>query len=176
MNTKDNRKGSNNAGFTIVELMVTLAVAAILATFALPALTDFLDQRTTTARIIDFVFAVNYARSEATKLGAPVSIQAVDASANGNEWGPGYCVVVGTPGNCNAPVLRSFQPLNGMTLNGTAGFNNVGTLTFNSRGMLTLGVAGTVQLCSTDVTRDPGREVSISVIGRAATEQFICHP
>jgi len=168
-------------GFTIVELLVTLAVAAVLMGFALPAMNNFLDQRTQTARINDFVLAVNYARSEAANLGSPVSIQAVAATAD-DEWGAGYCVVVGTPGTCNPPatdpptLLRSFGPLSGMTLNGTGDFDGVATLTFNSRGMLTLGAAGSIQLCSTNEERDPGRELTLTLIGRASTEALICHP
>lgn len=174
-------EGFTIQGFTMVELLVTLAVAAVLMGFALPAMTNFLDQRTQTARINDFVLAVNYARSEAANLGTAVSIQAVDASDGDNEWGPGYCVVVGTPGTCAPPVtdpptlLRTFGPMTGRTLNGTDGFDDVATLTFNSRGMLTLGDSGTLQLCSTDEEKDPGRELTVTLIGRAGTEDLTCH-
>ncbi|MDH3642183.1 MAG: GspH/FimT family pseudopilin, partial [Gammaproteobacteria bacterium] len=100
-----------NAGFTVVELMVTLAIAAVLFGFAIPAFDDLMNQRRATTRINQFVLAVNYARSEAAKLGGIVSIQSSDASDNGNEWGVGYCVVAGNPGNCNTP-LQVFDALN----------------------------------------------------------------
>ena len=61
-----------------------------------------------TTRVNDLVLAVNYARSEAAKLGGLVSVQAMDASDSDNEWGPGYCVTIGNPGNCNNP-LRLFD-------------------------------------------------------------------
>jgi len=154
-------------GFTLVELLVTLAVAAILVGFALPAMNNFLDQRTATARINDFVLAVNYARSEAARLGGPVSVQAVNAGDGSNEWGPGFCVTVGNPGNCNAP-LRSFPAVDGFTFDGRGRFDGEDTLTFNSRGVLTLGDVGTVELCSTDDDERPGRVVSLTLIGRAA--------
>jgi hypothetical protein len=159
-----------------VELLVTLAVAAVLMGFALPAMDNFLDQRRQTARINDFVLAVNYARSEAAKRGASVSVQAVDGADNGNEWGPGYCVVAGTPGDCDPPVLRSFEPMDDATLNGTGAFDGIDSLTFNSRGLLTLNAAGSIELCSNDAEEDPGRRLDVTIIGRASTEELICHP
>jgi type IV fimbrial biogenesis protein FimT len=165
-----------NTGFTVVELMVSMAIAAVLFGFALPAFNDLMDQRAATTRVNQFVLAVNYARSEAAKLGGIVSIQSIDASDNGNEWGAGYCVVAGNPGNCNAPVLQMFDPLTDLTFNATGDLDSLGTLSFNSRGVLTGNLSGEVQLCSTDVTVDPGRTVFINLIGRAAISELVCNP
>ena len=52
---------------------------------------ELMTQRTATSRINQFVLAVNFARSEAAKLGGMVSIQSLDASDNGNEWGLCRC-------------------------------------------------------------------------------------
>ncbi len=52
------------SGFTLIELMVTLAIAAILLGYALPSFNGFVDQRNMTSRINDFVLAVNYAREK----------------------------------------------------------------------------------------------------------------
>lgn len=165
-----------NSGFTVVELMVTLAIAAILFGYAIPAFNDFTNQRTLTTRVNEFVLAVNFARSEAAKLGGLVSIQAVDATDSNNEWGPGYCVVAGNPNNCNPPVLRVFPALNGLTLDATGGLNDEDTLSFNSRGLMTLGAAGSLSLCTVDDTQDPGRSIGLNIIGRTTTAELDCHP
>jgi prepilin-type N-terminal cleavage/methylation domain-containing protein len=165
-----------STGFTVVELMVTLAIAAVLFGYAIPAFDGLMNQRTATARINQLVLAVNYARSEATKLGGVVSIQSMDASDDANEWGVGYCVVAGNPGDCDAPVLQRFDPLNGMTFDALGALDSIGTLSFNSRGLLTGAAAGEIQLCSTDVTEDPGRSLFINLIGRASTSELVCNP
>src|SRR5262245_16509306 len=85
-------------GITIIEIMVTLAIAAVLIGLAVPAFNGFVAQRTLTAQVNDFLVSVQYARSEAGRRGATVSVQAVNAGGAANEWGPGWCVVVGTPG------------------------------------------------------------------------------
>jgi prepilin-type N-terminal cleavage/methylation domain-containing protein len=163
------------SGFTIIELLVAMAVAAVLLGLALPAFDTFIEQRTMTARVNGFIAAVNLARSEAVTRGGPVSIQAVNAGDNGNEWGPGYCVVVGTPGNCpNDPavLIRQFDPADGATMDALGGLNGQGTLTFNGRGLMTLGAPGTIEICEAGVAR--GREVAVNTIGRATSVDLVC--
>ncbi|HEX7037014.1 MAG TPA: GspH/FimT family pseudopilin [Pseudomonadales bacterium] len=168
-------------GFTIVELMVTLAVAAILMGFAVPAFNDFVRQRTMTSAANDLVLAVTFARSEAIRRGGLVSVQAYD-DENDNEWGLGYCVVVGDEDCEDADeedVLRRFAPIgDGFTFDATAGRPTTGRLTFNGRGMLTPlpGVAGRIELCSTDESVSRGRRIMLSVIGQPDVQDHEeCH-
>ena len=81
-------------GFTIIELMVSLAIAAVLITVGLPAFNGFVAQQRLTTYTNDFVAGIAYARSEAAKLGGVVSVQALTTD-NNNEWGGGYCIVAG---------------------------------------------------------------------------------
>lgn len=164
-------------GFTIVELMVTLAVAAVLMGIAVPAFTDFVRQRNMASRNNDLILALTYARSEAVRRGQVVSIQAI-AAGGGDEWGGGYCVVIGDPGDCDDAnaVLRRFDPIpDDVTFNATGGLDGRGTLSFNARGLLVGGPQGRIELCSTDAGVDPGRVIDISPTGRADAQELECH-
>ena len=92
---------------------------------------------------------------------------------NDNEWGGGYCVVVGNPGNCSN-ALRLFDEARLATMNGQGALNAVSTLSFNSRGLFTLGATGQIDLCSEDTLEDPGRQLEISVIGRLNVSELDC--
>ena len=117
--------GSRNSGFTLVELMVTLAVMTILVTVAVPAFIDVIRDNRQIAATNELVTALNYARSEAIKRGVPVSVcRCVDnASAtpscdeSGSDWSVGWMVFVnpGAPGvvSTAADVLRVHGPVGG---------------------------------------------------------------
>lgn len=159
-------------GITLVEILIALAIAGVLLGLALPAWNGFIAQRTLTTQLNDFVLAVQYARSEAGRQGTNVTLQAVDASDNGNEWGPGWCVVL-VAGNCNN-ALRTFAPLGDTTFDATGALDTVASVTFNSRGLLNGAAGGAIDLCNPD--EDIGRRVTLSAIGRVSSAELDCNP
>ncbi|MEJ2362759.1 MAG: prepilin-type N-terminal cleavage/methylation domain-containing protein, partial [Gammaproteobacteria bacterium] len=54
-------------GFTLIELMVTIAVIAIMAGLAVPRLNNFMRSNRLTSQINSFISALQVARSEAVK-------------------------------------------------------------------------------------------------------------
>lgn len=74
------------AGFTALELLVTIAIVGIVASLALPALRDFVLDHRAIGYINEFAAAVDFARSEAIKRGTPVTLC---ASAAPQSAGPG---------------------------------------------------------------------------------------
>lgn len=55
-------------GFTVVELMVTVAVAAVLMVIAVPSFNNMINAYRLTTTVNDFIAAINTARLEAVKL------------------------------------------------------------------------------------------------------------
>jgi type IV fimbrial biogenesis protein FimT len=83
-----NRFQNTHRGFTLVELIVTLAITVILLTLGIPAFRDMTLNNSRTGRINELVTALQLARSESVKRGVEVSI------ANTGAWEQGWTVFV----------------------------------------------------------------------------------
>jgi len=141
---------NRTSGFTLIELMVTVAVLAILVTIAIPNYQAFVLNSRMTAQANDFLASLQLARSEAVKRNAQVSMNAV-----GGDWANGWQIVAG------GTVLRVNPALQGAsTLAGDAT-----TITFQSNGQA---VTTTFNLCNPDTSIAPGRDIEVGVSGRAA--------
>lgn len=80
----------DSSAFTLVELIITIAIAAILAAIAMPSYTEFSVRMTVSENTNALVGALSLARSEAVKRGRPVAV-----IANGDDWSKGWQVVAG---------------------------------------------------------------------------------
>lgn len=78
-------------GFTLIELMITLVVAATLAMVAIPTVQTFLRNNELTAASTALLTAINTARGEAMKSGRNAMVVPVD---NGTDWSQGWVVFV----------------------------------------------------------------------------------
>src|SRR5579871_266621 len=81
-------------GFTLVELLVTLSVAAILLAIAMPAFSSFMKNTRLSMEANTLVYDLNLARSEAVKLDTSVEVCAsadhVTCSTVAPDWATGW--------------------------------------------------------------------------------------
>ena len=80
------------AGFTIIELLITVAIAGTLLAIALPSYQNQIKNNCLTNNVNALVTSMQLARSEATKRRATVSVSATNAGVAANEWGLGWTV------------------------------------------------------------------------------------
>lgn len=104
-------RAADQRGFTLIELVVTVAVAAVLITVAIPSFTNLIKDSRLIASSNLLVRSLAVARSEAVKRGSPVAMCASDngTSCSGS-WTQGWIVFTdaGTEGTVDGTdtVLR----------------------------------------------------------------------
>ena len=110
-------------GFTLIELMVTIAVLAIISAIAYPSFTSLMNSNRLTAAANDLVGDLQTARSEAIRRNARVTVCAsadnTTCSGAGGDW-QSWIVWIDNPapavdevlrvGNAKAPLLVSASP------------------------------------------------------------------
>jgi type IV fimbrial biogenesis protein FimT len=108
-----------NRGLTLIELMVTLAVTAVVLGAGIPNAARLIASNQLTASTNDLVRHMHLARSEAVKRGDPVSVCASfdgEVCANTHEWGAGWIVFTDNSGNSgsldgNDEIIRVYTPI-----------------------------------------------------------------
>jgi type IV fimbrial biogenesis protein FimT len=120
------RKHSQQQGFTLMELLVTLAIAGLILGIAVPNFRDFMRNSRLTSASNDLIASINLARTEAVKRQLPVAVCAT-TNPNGTPptcsgaWASGassaWAVWVDfdndwvIDNNLNEPVLRRHEAL-----------------------------------------------------------------
>ena len=130
-------------GFTLMELMVTVAIAAIVMAIGIPSFQDIIRENRLTANTNTFVSSMNLARSEAIKSGRRVvlCISTGSTCTTSGGYDQGWIVFRDTNGDGqpnDGEIIRIFEKMpEGMTLTGASavdkliGFNSDGTFVGN---------------------------------------------
>ncbi|HUX29637.1 MAG TPA: GspH/FimT family pseudopilin [Thiobacillus sp.] len=160
---------ASKRGFTLIELMVTIAVLAILLTVAIPSYQALMANNRMSAQANDLITALTFTRSEAVKRSAKVTVCASsDGATCTGGWGQGWIVrdAAGTP-------IRVQQALVGSSTL-TGGTNSI---TYNSSGRLdSPTTAVTLTLCPPSPATVDGRAIQVERTGRPSVSPELACP
>jgi len=169
-----------NKGFTLIELMVTLTVAAIILTIAIPSFRNVILNNRLVTQANELITGINLTRSEAIKRGRSVTICAANAGltdcAASTDWATnGWIVFVDVDGDSTVDVgdtiIRVWEGLIESNLTST-----VNSVVYRSTGMTSLAAgataAFTLQITGCPVTT--ARSITVLSTGRPNVSSATC--
>jgi type IV fimbrial biogenesis protein FimT len=145
------RSRSAARGFTLVELLVTISIAAILLTLAVPSFGTLILNQQVRVSAGDLQTTLFYARSEAIKRAADVSVVPI-----GGDWKNGWSVQL-----AGGTVLRSEAALNDQLASMVGA-----TVTYQSSGHIPPPVMGTIVFKVAGNNSVTARCIAIDLSGR----------
>lgn len=130
------------AGFTLAELILTLAIGTILTTMAIPAFSTMLEENRLMSEIYEFIGHLNYARHAAITKGRKITLcKSQDGKTCDSDlgWEDGWIAFVDTSSNhkrsSDEPLLRVYQGKGDtLTINYKAGFGRNDYVVFKPLG------------------------------------------
>lgn len=162
-------RSKRNAGFTLYELLLTVIVASVIASFGVPGFQNLMANSRSVGDTNDLVTALNLARSEATRRRVPINVcasaDAATCSAS-NDWSTGWIVL--TPAG---QVLQTWPARSG---GGGVLTANVSNVQFQSTGAPTAGANPQLALQLPHCTGTGRRNITISPAGRIAVARVNC--
>ena len=160
------------SGFTLLEVIIVMALVAIVMTFAIPAMQTFTLNDRLTTNINVLIGHLAYARSEALTRSQQIVVCASDDGlACGGGWTDGWIVFVDADADnaftVGEEIIRTNQDLGEAN---TIAATGIGTqIIYDNRGFVTAASVGSLQLCD-GRSGNFGKTVRITNTGRARLE------
>ena len=166
-------------GFSLIELMVTIAVLAILLAIGLPSFQGSMRSNLVATGTNEFIASLSLARSEAIRSpgGAGICASTNGTACNGASWNDGWIVWSdldgnGSPGGLNDRVLRHVEGIAKLSIEPDDA--DIRTILFDPRGRAGAPVGFTIQseVCPTGHTLK--RDLTLTTVGQVRIERNQC--
>jgi type IV fimbrial biogenesis protein FimT len=182
------RRRSSARGFTLIELMVTMTVLAILLSIAAPSFARLMAANRLTTETNELIGSLNLARGEAVRRAQPVSIAASSAANYAIGWkifpdsngdGAPATTATDTDGNTlrEIPAFKGTPTVTRQACTGTAPCtwatstdSDRGYLVFTERGALKVGKEVRFKVCDPSNTAVLGRMVKVAIVGTVSLQ------
>lgn len=153
--------------FTLIELMITLAILATLLAIAAPSFRDLIQSNRTQTIANDLTTALQFARSEAVKRGVRVDIcrRNLNVCADAADWGNGWLVKVN-----GGAVLRVWEAVGDQ--DSVTGPGE--TLTYRPNGLLTKTTDTAFTVAFDNCTGKPQYTIALTATGRVTSTKETC--
>ena len=146
-------------GFTLIELMVTISIAAVLMAVAAPSFRDLVAGQKIKTASYDVLSALTYARSEALKRNLNVSL--VQAAGG---WKNGWTIVT-----ADSFTVSAHEAFSGLTITGPTG-----SLVYGRDGRITSSAGQTFGVSSSVSSSVPARCITIDLSGLPKSKVGSC--
>ena len=196
-------KSRTSSGFSLLELMITIIIGAILAALALPSFRTYFIRSSISQTSNGLLAAMNTARTEAIKRNAYVRVDPTTSHCATTSWSCGAFVWLPSPTNPadTAPTVQTDTRIisgeavadgsainNGqkVTITVTSGAGDV--VCYNGSGRMNLNVAAAacatsaaaapiqVKICDTQNVVKTGAELDVALSGRASIQPNVTCP
>jgi len=155
------RKKNRVGGFTLIELIIVITIAGILAAAAAPSFRSFIASQRVKTASFDLIAALTQTRSEAIKRNANVSM-----TATGGNWKDGWTIASGLT------TLGAKSAYKGLTIDD---LNGAVAVTFRGDGRLPTGATAlNLTVTSTTMPSATKRCISLSLSGQPSSKTGSC--
>lgn len=148
---------SQTRGFTLVELLIALAITAILAGMAAPSFSDLIETQRVKSAATDLLIVLNRARSEALKRNVDVTLS--PPSAN---WADGWQIADPITGD----LIEKHDAVRNVTITGPV------SVIYQSSGRVQGSATVTFAISATSVSSE--RCVTLDLSGRPSIKAASC--
>lgn len=179
MRTDLNSGITGESGFTLIELIVTLAVAAIVLSVGVPSFRGVIMDNRLVSQSNQFVTSVKMARSAAVRFQRPATVcssanfdAAVPTCSADNDWSDGWIVWVDKDRDAVTDaneIISVFGPIHDAS---TLSSGTASSFTFDARGFAMTG-GGDLTLCD-NRTSETGRIIKVNSVGRTNVARQGC--